>query len=352
MGRIPIKVSGTDCPISSFIKTEYEHYIVEDKVDNIKIAIEIIDDKVPENSYVVRPPVSYDENGVYIFDSERSVVRIDFDNIGSDTYKITCDKDFNPQFFAIILEYLIYLEFLGQGSYFCHSCAFKYHDKVILCPAWRNVGKTNLLIAFSLLGDVHYIADDWSLINKDGKICTFPKRINLLYYNFLEHPELTLLVDSDFKLLVEFTNKAMNGKYNLSEELLVALKEKARIRLDSDKLFDSKIEKYSEKIDFIFVLTKTTNTPERGVNISPLEHEELFTIVQEIIQFEHRPFRLAYSIHKAQTGSQNAFMEKADDELKKLIKSSLGQVNNVYKVYVPDQKSTDLVKEKILDIIK
>jgi len=182
---------GKSTDILNHIKEDYGLFEIDaNKVDQIDISVEFVREEYNNNKSVhIRDPVAYDERGVFFHPSgSRSVLRVDFDALGVGKCKITCDVNFNRYLMGKLIEHLVHLYLLKQGAALCHCSAFKYRGEVILCPAWRNVGKTNLLLSLLDRG-AQYIADDLCVIRSSGAAQSLPKRLNLLHYNFKRYPK-------------------------------------------------------------------------------------------------------------------------------------------------------------------
>ncbi len=343
-------VVGDQGTAHQFIRDEFSNCISDRPLNDLTISIQFEKDRMQTNDYIVREPVSYDERGVYIFDQDRRKARIDFDAIGYDLCTISCDSDFHPPFFAILLEYVAYLEALRRKRFVCHASGFIYKGIAILCPAWRNVGKTNTLLNFMYDG-AFYLADDWCLLNEDGSACRVPKRMHLFDYNFISFPRLVERVAPSFGPLAEFYSSVVRGEFDIKEKIASEIRQKLRMRVDPEQLFPSQVEALTRKLDYVFLLTRNVKDPERGVYLQPLDRNTLVLKMIEILRFEQRPFRLAYAIHKARTGRLNNFLEEENDLLRKLAESAFSNAR-LFEILTPGQTHAREVKTAILEVIK
>ena len=344
------QVFGDQGTAHQFIRDEFSNCISDRCLNDLTIRIRFEKDSMTTDDYIVREPVTYDEKGVYIFDREGRKARIDFDAIGNDPCTVACDPDFYPPFFAILLEYVVYLEALRRKRFFCHASGFVYHGKVILCPAWRNVGKTNTLLNFMYDG-AFYLADDWCMLNEDSTAYRVPKRVHLFEYNFVSSPGLVDLVAPSFGPLVEFYAKLVRGEYDIHERIVSEIRQKLRIRVEPAHLFPSHVVDSTGKLDYVFLLTLNVKDPERGVYLQPLDRDILVLKLIEILRFEQRPFRLAYAIHKARTGRLNALLEEEDEVLRILAKGAFSKTR-LFEIFTPGQEHTSSVKTAIQEVIK
>lgn len=349
------KVSFTiaDCgdPLSNFIKQEYKNSIqdIDGKKNlNSQFDIQIVEDKVPNNAFKIRNPIIVDSKGVAISDYNGNLARIDFENLGRSTYKVSCDKDFNSYFFANLLEYLLYLEFTNLGYSFCHASSFVFNGKTILCPGWRNTGKTNLLLSF-LKDGADFLSDDWILIHKNGTLFSLPKRINLLYYNYPPNMDLIDSFDPSLASFSETVLKLINKSiYQFSELNDNQLKESLKRRLHFEELFKRKRMIKSKKIDFIFYLNHNNN---RSVNIKKYENNKLQDRMLRVLDFEQSPFKSAYDFYKFYSGDENLLIELARNRSRDIFSSAFENVTETFQIDVFDQNQSEIIKNKITEIV-
>ena len=85
--------------------------------------------------------------------------------------------------------------------------------------AWRNVGKTNLLLQF-MDDQAKYIGDDWCILDKDKNIQIAPKRVNLLDYNLLAFPDLIKKIDEKIVSMLEIYKGYQKVIINLVRKML------------------------------------------------------------------------------------------------------------------------------------
>ena len=350
MKAFSIEIANVDCPLTSFIRDEYSGDITTDPQFTPRFKIEFDDVKVTDHSYVVRPPVAYDRKGIFIFDHYRNGVRINFDKVAVEHHIVTCNPKFVSAFFANILEFLIYLELLKEGAFFCHSAAFIYNGKTIICPAWGNVGKTNLLLSFLFKGAT-YLADDWSLIYKDGHILSLPKRISLFEYNFLQYPKLIDMVDGNLAPLNQLLEKIYDGYYSISSSDVSELRNQFQKRVKHNDLFHNQYTNASESIDLAFFLTRDLENSGQNLSAKTLSLDHLLVKVRESLVFEQRSFRMAYSISKGFDGVSNPFLEREEEVFSSLAHAAFATIGQVFEIDTPSQLGTDRVHQVIKQIV-
>ena len=350
--KVSFSISDYGDPVSNFIKEEYRFYIQDiDKENNWKgqFYIEIVEDKVSKSAFKIRNPIICDSKGVAISDYNGNLARIDFGKLGCSTYKVSCDKDFNLFFFANLLEYLLYLEFTNLGYSFCHASSFVFNGKAILCPGWRNTGKTNLLLSF-LKDGAEFLSDDWILIHKDGGLFSLPKRINLLHYNYLPNIDLIDSFDPTLASFSETVLKLINRSiYQYSDLNENQLKDSLKRRLHFEELFKRKRMLKSKNIDFIFFLNHNNNI--KSVNIKKYENNKLQDRMLRVLDFEQSPFKSAYDFYKFSSGNENFLIELARNRSRDIFSSAFENVTETFQIDVFDQNQSEIIKNKITGIV-
>ena len=206
--KLKIKILEPPQRFEEFLKEElsFSSDDYSKDIDDIDVLIQFKDDmEISSSSVIHKAPVAYDEKGVFWFDPNHKIARIDFDNFDSGLTKLNVSSQFNTHFLYILVLYLISFKSIRDGGVFCHASAVKYNDKTIIFPAWRHVGKTNLML--ELLKDgAELISDDGMILYRNGELVTFSKRLHLLYFNFSSNPELLEKVDKHTLRLIEFVD--------------------------------------------------------------------------------------------------------------------------------------------------
>lgn len=355
LGMVEIEVRGEGEKPRNYLRKEYSSFEVDETSGrDPDIIIELVEDVSSEEKSVhVRGPVAYDEKGVFLHhnlpgDVEYNACRIDFNSFGSATTKVSCDRNFNSHFFAIVVDYLIHFHLLDQDAVLFHSCGFKYNGKSIVCPAWRHVGKTNLLLSFREEG-VHYIADDWSVIHREGAVSTLPKRLNILYYNFKRHPELLEKTTQEFQSLFNFIKRARSGEIDLNKNVIDTLTNQARMRIPPGEIFDE-VERQSNSIDYIFLL-KRSHSDDCDVSQRKIDPEVFPHRKQSILDFEQSYFLLAYEVHKSHTGQVSEYLEQSTERSLDIIQDAAESTPEIREVTVPSQDDSPQVKEVIKETV-
>lgn len=355
LGLVEIEVRGEGDRLRTYLDHEYSMFEVEETGNREPdIVIEFVDDvSSEERSVHVRGPVAYDNRGVFLHHNlpgeiEYNAFRIDFDGIGHGTCHATCDPGFNSNFFAIIIDYLIHFHLIDYDATYCHSCAFEYDGNVIVCPAWRRVGKTNLLLSF-YQDDITYIADDWCVLHEDGTVSALPKRLNLLYYNFKQYPELLERTSSDFTSIVNFINLAKSGEINLNTDVINTLTDQARMRISPCELF-SGVSNGKRPIDYVFFLRRS-HSETCDVARSEVDPETFPHRKHSILEFEQLYFHMAYQVYKTQTGNVNPYLERAKENTVNTLKGVAAETPEMYELTTPSQQASSELKELIEETV-
>lgn len=355
LGLVELEVRGEGETLRNYLSHEYGVFEVDGPADREPdIIINLVKDiSSKERSVHIRGPVAYDNKGVFLHhnlpgDVEYNAFRIDFDAIGHETCSVTCDREFNSHFFAIIVDYLIHFHLLQYDATYCHSCAFEYKGNVIVCPAWRQVGKTNLLLSF-LDDNVSYIADDWCVLHKDGTVSALPKRLNLLYYNFKQYPKLLEKTPSEFESLVQFINRTKSGEIDLNKNVIDTLTDQARMRISPYNLFTS-VANGKQPIDHLFLLRRT-NSADDVVEREAVSPERFPYRKQSILEFEQSYFHIAYKVHKARTGDVNPYLEQSKEKTLEILQSVAEETPHLHELTAPSQRASNDLKRTIKDTV-
>jgi len=341
--------------IMHFLENEY-YYLTKQKNTSINPDVRITfksDLEVIASAVIVSSPVGYDYQGVFFFDRLNRIARIDFSNFSKSTTEIIVDINFNPRFLSIIIEYLLSNKLLAKDGCFCHASAIKYKSKVLLFPAWRHVGKTNLLLSF-LEDGARVIADDGVFIFKDGTILPYSKCIHLLYYNFKEFPKLMDQVDISTLSLFEFVSNARQGIYNIDKGFIEDLQKKITRRFSFSDVSKIQHLPQEEKIDYVFYLRKRNTRDINSLKIKLVfpPYDELAIKATETCAYEQTYFYLAYQTFCFITGTRIDLLDNSKNKVEcihnNVFKNTIKSGELVFDNFIEHKKAKQLIKNFLI----
>ena len=352
LDKLSFSISGLSGSLSAFLEEEYKFCIQDGhNANTLKelFHVKIVEDKISHNAYKVRNPIVVDNKGVAISDYSGNLARIDFDKLGYSTCNVTCDKDFNHFFFANLLEYLICLGFINLGYTFCHASAFMKEGKTILCPGWRNVGKTNLLLSF-LNDGAEFLSDDWVLIDSNGSLFSLPKRINLLHYNYRQNMGAVKNFDPVLGTFSDTVLQIIEGsKYKYTNLSDAQLKSSLKRRVHFEEFFKRDRLKKSENIDFIFFLNH--NNARNEVSVMKYDIKKIQNRMIRVLDYEQKPFKSAYDFYKFYTGKGNKLIDSARKINGNILSAAFHNASNTFRVDTSDQNQSEFIKQHIIRIV-
>lgn len=336
-GVLGLKVQEGDTNLVTYLRYEYGALEVPFLESSGDLVVEWATPEMcsEDITRIVRPPVGIFKGEVCLFDTQGNQLLLNLKDFGSPGYTIQVNPAFNPHFFAIALEYIVGQLLALSEHYLCHASSVRHRGEVLLFPAWRHTGKTNVLLDL-LLDGAEYIADDWAIISSDGKVFGLPKRLNLLHYNFLAAPEIIERMPSDFVTLHSFVRRAEAGEFDLNTDVLDLLREQARLRVSVKSLFEIDPLLGPLHVDRMILLLS-------GHGDSSLTKPESITrkhaakSISGILAFEQQYFRTAVDAFHGLAGGYNEQLDYAQSRLEEHIKSSVRSFSITERVTVPHQ---------------
>jgi len=315
-----VKIKIVDAPLrfQEFLQAELNFLSLRDPKsnDDLDALIEFSEGlEVSENSVIHKAPIGYDSEGVFWFDPNHKIARIDFSNFDDGVTKLTVSNDFNIHFLYILILYLISFKSIKNGGVFCHASAVKYRGKTVIFPAWRHVGKTNLML--ELLKDgAELISDDGIIYYTNGEIVAFSKRLHLLYFNFLSNPELLERVDDHTFKLIDFVDKAKNGHYELSDHSIEEVQKLIRVRLPVSSITNKECKPKMNKCNLIVHLNKNHSDTALSANLVEIDLENLSIKTTESCLFELDHFVEAYKISSLIESKISNIMDDSSNKIR------------------------------------
>jgi hypothetical protein len=343
---------GRSSALYDYAKSEYGIYQVDDLPPNkANIAVEFVDERSsPRLCVEVGGAVAYDNCGVFLHDTKYHVFRTDFDSARARTWHATCDANFEPRHFDRILEQIIHFQLLKRGKTLCHAASFRSEGKAVLCAGWDQVGKTNLLLHF--LGDgASFIGDDWAVIHGGGFVQGLQKRLNLLYHNLEPFPDLLADLTDNTAALLDFVEHARSGDYELNQNVVRVLEDRARMQIPPAELFGEALESDASRIDRALLL-KSDPAGEGAVTVETIDHDALVTSLAAILEFELSDILRAYAVFRARSGHRVDLLDLARSGSEAILTSAFADLPAVHQVIVPASCNSHDVYAAVSDLLR
>ncbi len=318
--KIKIKIVRPPSRFQNFLEQELNFLSLDDSEDHndLDVLIEFEDGlQVTEHAVLHKAPVGYDNQGVFWFDPNHQIARINFSNFDNGITTLKVSSDFNTHFFYILILYLISFKSLRNGGVFCHASAVKYKGKTIIFPAWRHVGKTNLMLELLKAG-AELISDDGIIYYENGEIIAFSKRLHLLYFNFISNPDLLESVDGHTTKLIDFVDKARRGHYELSDQSIEEVQKLIRVRLPNSSITKGEFKPEISKCDLIIHLNKNLSKKNSHSHLNFIDLEHLVVKTTESCLFELDHFIEAYKIASLTEGKVSEIMDNNSKKIRKI----------------------------------
>ncbi len=349
---IKIKINNPPEKIYNYLIDEF-HFInnVDNKNLTTDVEVNFYDEvKINKNNFIVRAPVGYDSEGVYWYDTNNNIARINFNDFDKGKTILNVSTNFNEHFLYILILYLISFKALKFNGVFCHASAVNYKNKTLLFPAWRHTGKTNLMLRF-LEDGAELISDDGVLMFDDGRIISYSKRIHLLYYNFLRYPSLSEFLDNDMKSLFNLLD--INNKSTLvSKETFNVLNKLIRVRIKNKLLTNKRHSPKFFKCDVIYNLNKKLSYNTHKIN--PISLEKLAVKASETSIFELGHFLTAYNAWSLMESNYSNILEDPNKQFNKVFNKAFSKIKNTYEISfykdIDVEKTFKLVKDHLNEI--
>ena len=304
----------------------------------------------PNRWVSVGAPVGYDAGGVFWHDPNYKIARIDLEHFDTRTTALAVSPDFNCHFLYKLVEYLISFKALKHGAAYCHASAVRYCGKTLVCPAWRHVGKTNLMLSLVEDGG-ELISDDGVLLLQNGEILPYSKRLHLLYFNFLAFPQLRRKTDAKMEALMKFVENARAGSYGISETRTEALQKMIRVRLPNSDVTGREHSPERYRCDFVVHLNKTLGRGEESVSLRPMGLEALVTKNTETTMFEQSHFLSAYHAYALKQSKTIPFLDSVSKRIAEVFRHGFSHAQGRYELTFNRQLDLAEAKRAINEMI-
>ena len=316
--KVKIKIVDAPLRFKEFLEAELNFLTSIDSKSNgdIDVLIEFSEGlELSENSIIHKAPLGYDSDGVFWFDPNKKITRIDFSNFDTGLTKLEVSCDFNTHFLYILILYLISFKSIRHEGVFCHASAVQYRGRTIIFPAWRHVGKTNLMLEL-LKNGAELISDDGIIYYANGEFIPFSKRLHLLYFNFLSNPDLLKGVDEQTNMLIEFVDKARSGDYELSDYSIQEVQKLIRVRLPNSYITDKEFKAEMNKCSLIVHLNKNLSDNLLPSELVKIDLENLVIKTTESCLFELDHFIEAYKLSSLVETKISNIMDNYDNKVR------------------------------------
>ena len=348
---LTLKVENPPLKFQEFLDSEFN--ILKKNELDLKEDIKIIfkDDMVVNlNSIILTPPIGCDQNGSFWFDENNNIVRLNFNDFEKGTLTLFCSKDFNPNFLNFLIIYVLSFKLVKFNGHFIHSSVIEYHGKVIMFPAWRHSGKTNLMLKFANEG-AKIIADDSVFIFRNGEILPYLKTIHILYYNILNFPTLLKNIDVKTKNFFNYINNFRKNNYNQSS-IINKLIPQIRTKISNETISLHKKNLKTIKVDYIFHLNRIIDESQNFIKIKKIQKNQLVTKISEMSKFELHYFYSAYNAHCLSGKDEVENFNKIDQTISSIYDDAFSNIGMLYELTVNKDIHYDECFKLVTNIIK
>ena len=303
----------------------------------------------PEKAQKVIPPVGYDKEGVFWFDPNNEIARVNFNDFQKGTTSINVSTGFNTHFLYILVLYSLSFKALLHGGTFFHASAVNYKGQSLLFPAWRHVGKTNLMLAL-LQDGAELIADDGVILFNTGEFMPFSRRMNLLYFNFLSFPELLDKASPKMKELKSFMDTARNGEFGLSEKSKNLFQKLIREKIPNNAISGADHYPKKYKVDQVIHLNKKITSENKAPSLQEIDRVSLVNKSTETTLFELSHFITAYQISAlTQNHQPEDFLDNASSNVRNVFNEGLKHAKGLFDLSFSNVMPINEVKSIIND---
>lgn len=155
----------------------------------LTIAIECQPVTLPELYTQLESSVAYDHKTVFLLDAHGKALSFLPSAIGKSRISLTVDPEFDSYYlYNYLLEPMQVIWGAHHGVSFIHASGLYKNQQGLLFPAWRNTGKTNIMLS-ALSQGYGFLGDDYCVVHFNT-VFPYPKKINLFSYNIAQYPKL------------------------------------------------------------------------------------------------------------------------------------------------------------------
>ena len=257
--QIDVTISfSRNCNCVEYIHSEWESFLSDKKgktIGEININKKI---EIPkEASIIINEQLFFYDKASYLIIYGK-VVRI---SVSEEAFRIDAPENIDSFFLFYVTELLLRKYSVQENVVFLHASSFSYNEENYVVNAFGGTGKTNLLLNVIKNGGIYY-SDDLIPVTKNGMLFPYPKRLNLLYYNFTSNPYLFKLLSKGRYLIwilnaSEFLHKIPLYKNFLGYKIEERIKRYLYVKVNYKYLTSIKTSNSTQKIHHFIWLERT-----------------------------------------------------------------------------------------------
>lgn len=264
----------------------------------ITINIECQPVKLPELYTQLESSTAFDGKTIFLFDANGKVISFTPNALGDSKISLTVDPDFDSYYlYNYLLEPIQVIWGAHHGVSFIHASGLYKNQQGILFPAWRNTGKTNIMLS-ALNQGYGFLGDDYCVVHFNT-VFPYPKKINLFSYNIAQYPQLlkklpvqrqlTISFSMGIKKLLQWLAGSSNGVIAKILHRLAELAEVAtNFKLDPHQLSDQGV--HQANLHQLTVIQRGSHPGQ----IATITNAEMRTMLSQIISYELIEFMELY----------------------------------------------------------
>jgi hypothetical protein len=304
-----------------------------------------------KESVIVDAPIGYDSNGSFWFDPNHNIARLNFNEFDKDVLELICSVDFSENFLYFLIIYLLSFKMVSHGGHFIHASVIEYKRKIIMFPAWRHSGKTNLMLKFVERG-AKIIADDNVFIFNNGKILPYLKKTHLLYYNIIKFPYLLDIIDPAARNLCDFVKNTEGGKNNFNSLIVDEVRSHIRSRVSNKVLSSANFKYQLKRVDYVIHLNRLAGINSNHIDFEKISKERIVNKISETSKFELSYFYAAYNAHCLCGKNEARYFLDIDEKITSIFYNAFKKIGSLYELSFYDSMNHEECFKLVDDLIE
>ena len=304
-----------------------------------------------KESVIVDAPIGYDSNGSFWFDPSHNIARLNFSDFDEDVLELTCSVDFSENFLYFLIIYLLSFKMVLHDGHFIHASVVEYKRKVIMFPAWRHSGKTNLMLELVEKG-AKIIADDNVFIFNDGKILPYLKKTHLLYYNIIEFPYLLDIIDPDTRNLYDFVKNTERGEGDFDPLIVDEVRSHIRSKVSNKALSSANLKYQLKEVDYVIHLNRLAGIKPNHIDFEKISKEKIVNKISETSKFELSYFYAAYNVHCLCGKNEAKYFLDIDEKITSIFHNAFKKIGSLYELSFYGGMNHEVCSKLIDDLIE